>query len=373
MQRTRESRNPDKKKSMLNIGFIGAGKIADLHAPGYLGNPDARIYAVADNGAGVADARVAEWGAVKAYTDYRAMLDDPNVDAVEVLTPHSLHARMVIDALDARKHVSLQKPMAITLDECNAIVDAANRSDRFFRVFENFAYYEPIVRAKQLLDDGVIGEPISMRMKTITGHRKHGWDIPDASIAWRFDQSINGVGKAILDYGYHIFAMGRWFLGEPEQVFAWIRTSYTVEGYENDSPLLVAWSYEGGKTHGSWEQQATNEMVVRSDYYPGDEWFELSGTRGVIWVNRCTAKMLYDTPPLTYYADGKMIRVTEDEINADWGNSFVQCVNEFVNCILTGEQPDMTAEDSRETYKFARASQLAARENRPVTLREVVL
>ena len=358
---------------MLNIGFIGAGKIADLHAPGYLGNPDARIYAVADNGPGVADARIAEWGAVKAYTDYRAMLDDPKVDAVEVLTPHSMHAQMVIDALDAGKHVSLQKPMAITLDECNAIVDAANRSDKFFRVFENFAYYEPIVRAKQLLDDGVIGEPISMRMKTITGHRKHGWDIPDASIAWRFDQSINGVGKAILDYGYHIFAMGRWFLGEPEQVFAWIRTSYTVEGYENDSPLLVAWSYEGGKTHGSWEQQATNEMVVRSDYYPGDEWFELSGTRGVIWVNRCTAKMLYDTPPLTYYADGKMIRVTEDEINADWGNSFVQCVNEFVNCILTGEQPDMTAEDSRETYKFARASQLAARENRPVTLREVVL
>ena len=62
---------------MLNIGFIGAGKIADLHAPGYLANPDARIYAVADNGPGVAEARVAEWGGEKAYVDYRAMLDDP--------------------------------------------------------------------------------------------------------------------------------------------------------------------------------------------------------------------------------------------------------------------------------------------------------
>lgn len=356
---------------MLNIGFIGAGKIADLHAPGYLANPDARIYAVADNGPGVAESRVAEWGAEKAYTDYRALLDDPKVDAVEILTPHSLHAQMVIDALDARKHVTLQKPLAITLDECNAIVDAASKSNKFFRVFENFAYYEPMARAKQMLDDGVIGEPISMRMKTIIGNRKHGWDIPDASMAWRFDQEINGVGKAILDYGYHIFAIGRWFLGEPEQVFAWIRTTYTDEGWENDSPLLVSWSYEGGRTHGSWEQQATSEMVVRSDYYAGDEWFELSGTRGVIWVNRCTAKLLYDTPPLTYYADGEMTRVTEDEINADWGNSFVNCVNEFVTCILENRQPDMTAEDSRETYKFARASQLAALENRPVTLKEV--
>ena len=129
---------------MLNIGLIGAGKIADLHAPGYLANPDARIYAVADNGPGVAESRAAEWGAKKAYTDYRAMLDDPAVDAVEVLTPHSLHAQMVVDALDAGKHVSLQKPMAITLDECNAIVDAANNTDKFMRVFENFAYYEPM-------------------------------------------------------------------------------------------------------------------------------------------------------------------------------------------------------------------------------------
>ena len=356
---------------MLNIGLIGAGKIADLHAPGYLDHPDARIYAVADNGRGVAERRAAEWGAEKTYTDYRAMLDDPNVDAVEVLTPHSMHAQMVVDALEAGKHVSLQKPMAITLDDCNAIVEAARRSDKLFRVFENFAYYEPILRAKQMLDDGVIGEPVSMRIKTVTGARQYGWDIPDESIAWRFDQSINGVGKAILDYGYHIFAMGRWFLGEPEQVFAWIRFSYTAEGFENDSPLLVSWSYEGGKTHGSWEQQTSNEMIVRSDYYPGDEWFEISGTRGIIWVNRCTAKMLYDTPPLTFYADGEMNRVGEDEINADWGDSFRLCVAEFVDCILNGRQPNMTATDSRETYKFARASQLAARENRPVSLDEV--
>ena len=356
---------------MLNIGFIGAGKIADLHAPGYLGNPDARIYAVADNGPGVTESRVAEWGAEKAYTDYRAMLDDPAVNAVEVLTPHSMHAQMVIEALDAGKHVSMQKPMAVTLAECDAIVGAGKKSDKLLRVFENFAYYEPLVRAKQMLDDGVIGDPVSMRMKTVNGHRKYGWDIPDATMAWRFDDAVGGGGKAILDYGYHIFAMGRWFLGEPEQVFAWIRTSYTDEGFENDSPLLVSWSNEGGKTHGSWEQHGSNDMVVRSDYYPGDEWFELSGTRGIIWVNRCTAKMLYDTPPLTAYVDGEMQRFGEDEINADWGESFKQCTNEFVRCILEGGQPNMSAADSRETYKFARASQLAARENRPVTLNEV--
>ena len=356
---------------MLNIGIIGAGKIADLHAPGYLGNPDARIYAVADNGPGVAEARAAEWGADKPYTDYRAMLDDPNVDAVEVLTPHSLHARMVIDALDAGKHVSLQKPMAITLAECDAIVDAGAKSDKLLRVFENFAYYEPIAKAKQMLDDGVIGEPVSMRMKTVIGNPKFGWKVPDPSIAWRYDDAIGGGGKAILDYGYHIFAMGRWFLGEPEQVFAWIRTTYNAAGFENDSPLMISWSYEGGERHGSWEKHDSADMVVRSDYYPGDEWFELSGSRGIIWVNRCTAKMLYDTPPLTVYADGEMTRYTEDDLNADWGDSFKRCTQEFIDCIINGGQPNITAADSRETYRFARASQLSATQNRPVTLQEV--
>ena len=356
---------------MLNVGFIGAGKIADLHAPGYLGRDDARIYAVADTGDGVAASRAQEWGAERSFTDYRDLLEDPKIDAVEVLTPHSSHAQIVIDALDAGKHVSVQKPMAITLQECDAMVEAASDSNGHLRVFENFMYYEPLVRAKQMLDDGIIGDPVSMRIKTINGARKYGWDIPDASLEWRSDDAISGGSHAVLDYGYHVFAMAKWFLGSPEQVFAWIRTSINEMGFERDSPLLMAWTYEGGKRHGSWELHGDDRMIVRSDYYAGDEWFELSGTRGIIWVNRCTAKMLYDTVPLAVYADGVMTRVSEDEIDVDWGTSFVRCTAEFIENIRDGNAPTMTGEESREVYRFARAGQLAARENRPVSPYEV--
>ena len=288
------------------------------------------------------------------------MLDDPNVDAVEILTPHSLHAQMVVDALDAGKHVSLQKPMAITLAECNAIVEAANSSDKFMRVFENLPTTNPWFEQTDARRKSIIGEPISMRMKTIIGNRKYGWDIPDASMAWRFDQSINGVGKAILDYGYHIFAMGRWFLGEPNR-FRMDPHILHRRGLGKRLPpprLMVLRRRQDTRLMGTASQQR-NGRPLR--LLPGDEWFELSGTRGVIWVNRCTCQDALRHPALTYYADGEMHRVTEDEINADWGNSFVRCVNEFVTSILENRQPDMTAEDSRETYKFARASQLAAR------------
>ena len=95
-----------------------------------------------------------EWGAPKAYPDYRALLADPHVDAVEVITPHHLHAPMGIAALQAGKHLSLQKPRAVSVAECDALIAAAHRAGKCFRVFENFRYYPPLVRAKELLEAG---------------------------------------------------------------------------------------------------------------------------------------------------------------------------------------------------------------------------
>ena len=97
----------------VRVGFIGAGRISDLHALEYRTNPNAEIVAIADVNVGQAAERARAWGfpEAKIYSDFRALLDDPRVDAVEILLPHHLHAAAAIAALDAGKHVSLQKPM----------------------------------------------------------------------------------------------------------------------------------------------------------------------------------------------------------------------------------------------------------------------
>src|SRR3990172_10175119 len=120
----------------LRIAFIGAGRIADLHAMAYAGNPDARIFGVCDTDAEWAARRAEAWGAERTYSDYREALADPEVDGVEILTPHHLHEEMTVAALAAGKHVSLQKPMARTLAEADSIVRTAAASDRVFRVLE---------------------------------------------------------------------------------------------------------------------------------------------------------------------------------------------------------------------------------------------
>ncbi len=135
-----------------------------------------------------------EWGAPKAYPDYRALLADPQVDAVEVITPHHLHAPMGIAALQAGKHLSLQKPMAVSVAECDALIAAAHRAGKCFRVFENFRYYPPLVRAKELLEAGAIGEPLSIRLKVVQGSMGQGWQVPYSRWAWRFDPIQSGGG-----------------------------------------------------------------------------------------------------------------------------------------------------------------------------------
>ena len=124
-------------------------------------------------------------------------MDDPLVDIVEVITPHHLHVEMVTAALDAGKHVSVQKPMALDITGANAMIEKANRSDKVFRVMENYRFHKHVIRAKELVDAGNIGELISIRMKSISGKVSYG-DPPESSKQWRSDTSRAGEGLSLI-------------------------------------------------------------------------------------------------------------------------------------------------------------------------------
>jgi predicted dehydrogenase len=395
----------------IRVGLIGVGGIARLHHLGYKNNPQAELKAVCDIDKTLVQQRAAEWGVQKAYTDYRQLLADPSVDAVEVITPHHLHARMGIEALEAGKHVSMQKPMAVSVAECDSLIAAANRSGRLFRVFENFRYYPPLVKAKELLDSGAIGEPLSIRIKAVQGSMGEGWKIPYSRWAWRFDPAQSGGGRVILDYGYHLFSVAMWFLGEVEKVYSWItyrpigpeladRAVSLVQGVDHvvragggaagsgeeevpppgaaqasvpdgwilDSPAVAIWKYKNAEKYGSFEVVTSYDILVRSKYTPEDEWVELTGSRGFIWVNRCTS-MLLDRPPVVMHRDG--VTTEFSDMDSDWGVSFVAGVRDFADAILRGRQAPLTGEEGKAVLQFCRAVQRSARESREVRPEEI--
>src|ERR1700709_2511441 len=141
----------------VQYGVIGCGAIAQRrHIPECIANPESKLVALADP---VAE-RVAELAAkygVKAYADYQDMLKNPDVDAVVVAGPNSLHAQQSIDALNAGKHVLCETPMATTRDDAKAMLDAAKKSGKFLMIGLNQRLMPPHIKAKKILERGELG------------------------------------------------------------------------------------------------------------------------------------------------------------------------------------------------------------------------
>src|SRR5262249_20736922 len=151
----------------VRLSIVGCGNICPLNAPGHLQHPPCEVVALSDTEWARAGLRARQWGITpRIYKDYSELLADPAVDAVELLTPTYLHAEQIIAALAAGKHVSCQKPMAVSVAEADRIIDAVAKAHTMFRVTENFLYYPPIMKAKELIDAGAIGEPSLVRIHT---------------------------------------------------------------------------------------------------------------------------------------------------------------------------------------------------------------
>ncbi len=355
----------------LGVGFVGCGRIADLQCLGYREHPRAEIVAVCDLDEATARRRAQEWGARTCTTDLDELLADPDVHVVEILTPHHLHEAHAIAALDAGKHVSLQKPPTRNLDELDRVSAAARRCGRTLRVFENFMYYPPHRKAKELVASGAIGTPLSVRIKTAAGRIGGGWEVRPETQAWRLDPETCGGGATTFDHGYHCFHMGRFFIPEEvERVHAFIHWTQLGEKAWIDGPALVSWQYAGDvPRYGSWEVILSLGMHVRSDYYVSDDRIEIHGTEGIIWVNRCTGKLL-EEPPVVVYRDGET-RAYHD-LPTDWAESFRLGGIEFVDELLEGREPPHGVEDARRTLAFTLAAARSAREGREVALSEIL-
>ena len=153
-------------RQTIRVGIIGTGRISDLHAIEYIQNPFSQITALCDQNLNLAKARAEKWGCLDAAVtnDCEDILARDDVDLVELLLPHNLHLPIALKAIKAEKIVSLQKPMCINLEEADQLVAAAEASPKPFKVFENFIFHPPVMKAKALIDEGAIGEPLSIRI-----------------------------------------------------------------------------------------------------------------------------------------------------------------------------------------------------------------
>lgn len=187
---------------MLRYGLIGCGEIGRLRAEG-LRRSGRSLTAVSDLDTARA-AQVATGAAVD--RDWRDLIRRADVDAVIVSTPPSLHAEMTIAALRAGKHVLCEKPLARTLEECREMVNAAQQTGRFLATGFNYRFYPSVMKARELVDSGIIGKVDHIR--SYTGYSATAHNHP-----WLHDAKVMG-GGTLRDNGIHLLDLTCYFLGD---------------------------------------------------------------------------------------------------------------------------------------------------------------
>ena len=210
---------------------------------GYLCSKDTELVAVCDRDKARVGEKLERWGlrTTNVYIDFKEMIDREELDIVEILTPHHLHYPMTEYCANAGvPGISVQKPLAHTIADCEKIIQVCKKKNVKLKLYENFRFYPPFIKAKELLDSGIIGELLNFRINTIApGGPAMNVDLK--SLAWRRKFETCGGGPWIYDDGIHKFSLALWLMDQErfEEVYAWIDYFSVVM----DSPSYILWKY----------------------------------------------------------------------------------------------------------------------------------
>jgi len=200
----------------LRWGLIGCGDISEKRvAPALRDAPASRLLAVARARAELAADFARRHGAAKSHADWRALVRDPEVDAVYVATPVRMHAEQTIAALEAGKHVLVEKPMALSVAECERMIAAARSSGKRLGVAYYRHLYPAVKRLRELLGKGELGEPVLLEIQAFERFDPG----PDHPRAWLLRKAESGGGP-MMDFGCHRLEILLDLLGPAREVRA---------------------------------------------------------------------------------------------------------------------------------------------------------
>jgi predicted dehydrogenase len=285
----------------LRLAVVGLGQIAELVLPTYLERDDVSIVGLCDRDPERLDRWAAACPGALATTDLATLLA-VDADVVDVLVPTPHHADVVCAALDAGHHVQVQKPLARDLEGADRMLAARRAAGATLRVLEDYLFFPPLEKMKELLDAGEVGEPLSVHMKIVATGRG-GWELTRESLEWQFEQSRDGRGMLVFDHGWHQLAVATWLFGPIRRVFAWLGSTEIMPGIAMDAPSTLVWEHDNG-VRAVLDITFAIDMYFRSSHYTGDERIEVTGTRGSVRTNRVSAQGIQE-PAVVMYRDGE--------------------------------------------------------------------
>jgi predicted dehydrogenase len=334
-------------KDLVQVGIIGLGGISGAHIPRYMGDPRARITAICDIDPDWLAREKARLNVPRAYTDYRDLLANPELDAVVVCLPTWLHPQAAVDALEAGKHVLCEKPMACSAAEARTMLAAAERTGKKLMISHNQRLGQDIEYLRRLNREGVFGEiyfmclawrrPLGMMPSPVSRR-------PDGTIYNRnfFNERAKG-GGVLRDLGSHLLDLALYITGfpEPDTVSAnCYRRFYPdlpqpeLDKYIFDAEDLAA-AHIKFKNGLSFELEVSFGSMIEEEVLST----EIYGTRA--GASRGSAHGTVEKPGL------KIFRYNETAVTTETVKEFrlprINPDGAFITCILEDRDPPVTA------------------------------
>ena len=335
---------------MIKIGIIGCGKIAQTrHLPEYATNPDAKLVGYYDKISSRAVQMAEKYGG-KVYDSYYDLINDPEIDAVSVCVENRNHAEITNAALYAGKHVLVEKPMAVTLAECESMVAAAEFNGKHLMVGHNMRFDPVHRRAKELLEAGVIGDIITFRT-TIGNAGPEGWS-PDRD-AWFFDKDKAAMG-ALSDLGIHKLDLLQYLTGQTViETTAKVMTLNKHDDHGHfigvDDNAICVYELSGG---------AMGTMTASWTYYGAeDNSTILYGTKGIMRI--------YDDPAAAIkviLTDGSKISYDVEAIQTNDNQTKSGVIDLWMDSLVNNREPEISGRSAltamRAVFASLRSSEL---------------
>lgn len=336
--------------SKVGLGIVGAGSIADVHLQAYAAHPAVRVVALADVRAEAARGLANRYGLSRTATDYRELLDDPAVELIDLCLPHFLHCPVALEAFQAGKSVIVEKPMALTVAECEAMIEAAQQAGKRLFVAHNMRFMPAHMRAKELLEAGAIGRPF-LAIFNIIGNEFANMNDPQH---WKgsWDRAGGGV---FFDTGMHAVYMLEHFFGLPAAVTAVMKRLVVTAENKAEDNAVVTFEFPQGLL-------ATVAITYTALAHPWDEQRHLYGTEGSLHIRDS------GLPPLTLRRGGTAEAVPVEILENLWMDSVAAALHHFIDCYRTGTEPVVTPEQALRAVHMATAAYEAARTERRIVL-----
>ena len=344
-------------KSRVKVGIIGSQFEADIHAESFRIMPDeAEVVAVASPTPGNAENLAKKYGIPRVFTDYKKMLTEDDIEMVTITAPNYLHAQMTIDIANAGKHVVCEKPLCVTLEEADLMIETCKQKGVLLMYAEELFFTPKYVKAKEMADQGAFGKVYMVKQS-----EKHfGPHAP-----WFWDVSLSG-GGVFMDMGCHGIAFCYWFLDRPDikNVYCQMAThvhSDKTKGEDNSICIIEFANGAVGLIEDSWARRGGMEDRI-----------EVYGQGGVTYADLHMGNAL---PTYSEYGYGYAVEKapttqgwTWPVYEELWNYGFPQEMHHFARCVRGKEQPQATGEDGRIVQEVLYAGYKSAGEGRKIEL-----